>query len=385
VKQLGQEVELRLSYPLTTTSGLTLTGIDGIEIFRMEMPIGAPALPFGATEPGAEDEDTGLAAPEEELPTEDVAGPEADIDPEEDAATELDSAEIDPEASDPEASDQPEAPQDENLEPQRDPIRPVLFAQLVKIEAVVEAAELLAATSGDQIALRLPLAPVPAEEPTLFAYGVRTIGLNGLRSPYSNIAELEPKDPPAPPSSLTVEAQKDGIVISWSSQEEGIAGFAVYRRQSDVRIYGEPLERLGTDVQSFLDTAALYDMSYFYTVRARSAENDIVESGLSGEAQIDYRDVFPPDPPVNVEVLPESGQIRLLWDASEVSDVAGYIVYRQDPGQEYRRVSDDLVARQEYLDRGLAAGLTYLYQVTAIDTAGNESERSEEVPAVPTG
>ena len=86
-----------------------------------------------------------------------------------------------------------------------------------------------------------------------------------------------------------------------------------------------------------------------------------------------------------MEVLPESGQIRLLWDASEVSDVAGYIVYRQDPGLEYRRVSDDLVARQEYLDRGLAAGLTYLYQVTAIDTAGNESERSEEVPGVPTG
>jgi hypothetical protein len=78
--------------------------------------------------------------------------------------------------------------------------------------------------------------------------------------------------------------------------------------------------------------------------------------------------------------------IRLHWEESPVT-VAGYMVYRAaEPSGPYTRVSSLAVPSAEYIDTGLAAGHTYYYVVTSLDSEQVESEYSAPITAtVPEG
>ena len=71
--------------------------------------------------------------------------------------------------------------------------------------------------------------------------------------------------------------------------------------------------------------------------------------------------------------------MRLRWDASSAKDVAGYILYRQEPGREFHRITDKPIRELEYLSTGLTAGFTYGFKIQVIDTEGNESPISAPV------
>ena len=79
--------------------------------------------------------------------------------------------------------------------------------------------------------------------------------------------------------------------------------------------------------------------------------------------------------------LPATGQVRLLWEVSTSEDVAGYRVYRQDPGGEFLLVTPEAVAGSEYLDQELAGGQLYAYYIVAVDGADNPSDPSATVEA----
>jgi hypothetical protein len=53
-------------------------------------------------------------------------------------------------------------------------------------------------------------------------------------------------------------------------------------------------------------------------------------------------------------------------------------VYRRD-GNQWRRISgEQLLVGPAFRDTDVQAGRTYVYAVTAVDTRGNESQRSAE-------
>jgi hypothetical protein len=78
--------------------------------------------------------------------------------------------------------------------------------------------------------------------------------------------------------------------------------------------------------------------------------------------------------------------IKLNWEESPVT-VAGYMVYRSaEPSGPFTRVSSSAVPSPEYTDTGLAAGHTYYYVVTSLDSDQVESEYSAQITAtVPEG
>jgi Abnormal spindle-like microcephaly-assoc'd, ASPM-SPD-2-Hydin len=77
--------------------------------------------------------------------------------------------------------------------------------------------------------------------------------------------------------------------------------------------------------------------------------------------------------------------IKLNWEESPVS-VAGYVVYRSaEPSGPFTRVSSEAVPTGEYTDTGLAAGHTYYYVVTSLDSDQMESEYSEPIAATVPG
>ncbi|MDY7041423.1 MAG: alpha-amylase, partial [Chloroflexota bacterium] len=93
-------------------------------------------------------------------------------------------------------------------------------------------------------------------------------------------------------------------------------------------------------------------------------------------------DLTPPDVPIGLTAMASDGYVELAW--SGVPDAAGYYVYRSPvTGGGYARLNDIPLAGTAYTDDAVVNGRLYYYVVTAVDGAGNESERSNEVEALP--
>jgi fibronectin type 3 domain-containing protein len=213
-------------------------------------------------------------------------------------------------------------------------------------------------------------------------YAVKTHAKGGELSTYSNYARLIPRTPPAPPTALTVEEQPHGVALGWTAPAGG-NGFAVYRRLAASHSYGAPLATVGKDVHQFVDSTAKYGDRYIYTVTAVAWADPRVESGLGEEREVDYQDRFPPAAPEGLEALAQQGGVNLVWQASVDTDTVGYHVYRQDPGQPWRRLDEKPITDLRYIDGGLTKGLRYRYRVTAVDNVGNEGPPTPEAEAVP--
>jgi hypothetical protein len=93
-------------------------------------------------------------------------------------------------------------------------------------------------------------------------------------------------------------------------------------------------------------------------------------------------DTVPPEKPGKVSTLGRNAMVLLNWEKVAAADLAGYSVYRSDtPLSGFQEI-----ARTEFTeirDEKLANNKRYYYQVTAHDRAGNESERTEAVAAMP--
>jgi predicted small lipoprotein YifL len=263
------------------------------------------------------------------------------------------------------------------------PVDPREFAAAAAPRLRLEGAELASSVVGDRLRVRLVLGEPP---PTgrVHTFAVRTQVTDGEWSAPSNLVAIVPVAPPPAPDALAAEARADGIALSWRPVDAA-AGFNVYRRDAPARGYGEPLAQTGPGEPAYLDATAAYGRRYVYTVRAFGPQTPAVESAPAGEIEVDYQDRFGPPPPAGLVALAEGTRVRLHWEASPAPDVAGYLVERQDPEQEFHRVTPEPVAGIEFVDEGLVAGLRYRYRVRGVDALGNVGEPSEEAAASTTG
>ncbi|MDH3198868.1 MAG: FG-GAP-like repeat-containing protein, partial [Candidatus Krumholzibacteria bacterium] len=105
---------------------------------------------------------------------------------------------------------------------------------------------------------------------------------------------------------------------------------------------------------------------------------------LYGRAYADTFELRPPMPPGSVSGDASLGphRLQITWDTGGSADVAHYNVYRSlAPGGPYTRVNADPVTHTVFLDLGLAGTTKYYYEVTAIDSSGNESAASPAASA----
>ena len=238
--------------------------------------------------------------------------------------------------------------------------------------------ELTSTVTGDRIQIRMPMADELPSEPNASVFAVRTFK-GDEASDFSNHVALVPSEPPPAPSALELEALARSIELRWDYGETEVEGFDVYRRDARERGYGEPIDRVEGDARSHKDSSARYGSRYIYTVRAVKTVEPLVLSAESGEREIEYEDVFPPPLPRNFVALAERGSVRLRWDASNADDVAGYIIYRKEPGRDFHPITDEPIQDLELLSRGLTAGFTYAFKIQVVDEAGNESRISDPV------
>lgn len=170
----------------------------------------------------------------------------------------------------------------------------------------------------------------------------------------------------APPGALSTGEAGARVV------EPRKAGFHVYRRVG-TESYRLPLAQEPLADRRATDETAPRGATACYVVRAVASSDPLVESAASNEACVEVRDIEPPAAPGGLAVLPRDAGLEVLWTPSSESDLGGYRVYREAPGEPRRKLADVEPGRSSWLDTSARAGVSYLYSVTAVDLAGNES------------
>jgi len=84
----------------------------------------------------------------------------------------------------------------------------------------------------------------------------------------------------------------------------------------------------------------------------------------------------------NVKTVGRNAVVFLNWEKSSASDLAEYRVYRSNtPLSGFQQIAK--VELYEYRDEKLINAQKYYYKVTAVDLAGNESEKSDTITGMP--
>ncbi len=241
-------------------------------------------------------------------------------------------------------------------------------------EAGAHRIEVADAGEPGRVRVETPASPYAGREVIL---GVRVCGHKGRWSEWSNLVPLEVVEPLQSPSHVRAEAVRDGVLVSWRSENdrEGIR-YRLSRRVDG----GGQAERVGETAQTeWVDTGTEYGKSYEYRVQAVvAAGNQLAESEWTAPVAVTPQDRFPPAVPTGLTAVVGLNTVELTWDRDQEPDLAFYRVYRSSREEASRRIADS-VAAPDYSDTSVQSGRRYTYTVTAVDLLANESEPSAAV------
>ncbi len=260
---------------------------------------------------------------------------------------------------------------------------------------------------------------------SLATYLVRTRTSPKKVSANSNSASLVVQPAADAISDLKAEVTREAIVLSWAPPQKTLIGpappivtYAIYRAESDIApaastsptgsaatpaaptnspvVSAQPqppqFVHIG-DVSAppYRDTQIQFGKTYAYSVRSVVQYDQIrVDSADSNPASVTRLDSFLPTRPEGlvVALIPAQDQspayLDLSWAISSDNDIAGYNIYRTEEGSESARaprtkLNPALLLTPAFRDMNVSPGRHYLYTVTAVNRAGNESPESAAV------
>ena len=197
---------------------------------------------------------------------------------------------------------------------------------------------------------------------------VRVNGPHGHVAGWSNPGQLAVVPALAMPEALGAADIADAVRLDWHA---AAPAYRVFRKLPDDTDWTQ----IGTsDKPSYDDTTIEYGRTYQYRIQSiEKTDAKAAESEVSAAITFKPTDRFPPAVPTGLTVVPGTRTIELVWDRNTEKDLASYRVYRD--GQ---KVANGFSA-PAYSDRDVKAGTSYRYQVSAVDTSGNESALSTAV------
>ena len=186
---------------------------------------------------------------------------------------------------------------------------------------------------------------------------------------------------PSVPQGLTaVSITVYEVEFAWepSTDNVGVSGYRIYRGGTYLG---------NTPDTAYTDNSVLPGNDYVYKVSAFDDAGN--ESGQSSSLPVNTNDIEAPSIPTGLYIISfTDSTVSLTWNASTDNvGVAGYLVYRDGNLL-------DATADIEYTDNSINSDSTYIYSISAVDEAGNESGMSDPVissnidnlpPSIPTG
>jgi hypothetical protein len=232
--------------------------------------------------------------------------------------------------------------------------------------------------------------------PVRLRYAVRYVNAAGQRAAFSNFLLIVPATTVSqPPALAEVTNPTESVVrLRWQppranvdgSTPVNLLGYNVYRTErSQAESSQTPLNSAPVNAAEFDDQTFRFGEQYEYVVRAVSlgTEGAQVESLNSNALSITPRDAFPPSAPTGLSINAAPRRVSVFFAANPERDVAGYNVFRSAdpnlPRSEWRKLTRELLTRTTFYDDAVEPGAKYFYYLTAVDTAGNESQPSEVV------
>lgn len=261
-------------------------------------------------------------------------------------------------------------------------IPPSQFRRLARRIGELDPTTLGGATVGARLIVE-DRPPIVGESGELLrhTYGVTTTA-EGRESDLSNLVSIVPLEVSTAPVGVQVQPRAGGVTLTWEEASSSITGgeptelgwFRVYRLgPTDNALTAPPVSGVRLSEPGFVD-AAPYG-TWRYGVTRVSADDPVRESELSLLVEVVVSDLQGPEPPTNLRPLVEARKVRLVWTASLSEDATRYRVYRSTDGGE-RVLMTELDGREAntWTDETPETGRELVYEVTAIDEAGNESE-----------
>ncbi|RZP29913.1 T9SS type A sorting domain-containing protein [bacterium] len=103
---------------------------------------------------------------------------------------------------------------------------------------------------------------------------------------------------------------------------------------------------------------------------------------ISGSSDI-YVDGDVPNAPDNLIATPGLGKVDLTWVENTETDLAYYKVYADTVSNPSTYIGDGFIGLQKFSHNNITDGSIWHYRISAVDLAGNESEKTSAVFAMP--
>lgn len=192
---------------------------------------------------------------------------------------------------------------------------------------------------------------------------------------------------PESPKNLTLEEGDKQITLKWkypkwdgSFTDLGIR-YNVYRKtkgERDFKIVNKKLIIRDDNIDpNYKDLWLDEGVSYTYYVTIVDPVGN--ESKPSKQVSLLLKDKTPPQIIDYISDESDTLGIYLTWTMSTALDAKGYYVYRSlGLSKEFKKITKDLIPADKpfFVDSLVYPNKQFFYSVTVVDTAGNESERS---------
>jgi len=208
----------------------------------------------------------------------------------------------------------------------------------------------------------------------------------GAKSNEASATPNPPPPPPSPPSAPTNLVATGGnaqVALTWQAPaSNGGSQITNYRLYRGTTSGGKTLLATLGVVTSYTDTSVTNGVTYYYQV---SAVNSVGEGPRSNEATATpSAPAAPPTAPQGLVATGGVGTITLVWSppsSNGGSSVTNYRIYRgtSSNGETLLTTIGNVLT---YIDTAVTNGVTYYYQVSAVNSAG-EGPRSNEASATP--
>jgi fibronectin type 3 domain-containing protein len=198
-------------------------------------------------------------------------------------------------------------------------------------------------------------------------------------SALSTQASVTLPTPPSPPTNIhATHVTSTEVDLSWQDNAPSATGYNIFRefQHSSITVLAATLPPGST---SFQDTGLAPNTLYQYHVEPYNA------AGYSGDSGLEVT-TFPAGPapaaPTGLTATSGPGQVALNW--VDTLNAVSYNIYRATKSNGEGAVPIQTgVTTTFFTDTGLADGVTYYYEITAIG-AGGEGARSAEVSSTTT-
>jgi predicted small lipoprotein YifL len=270
-------------------------------------------------------------------------------------------------------------------------IAAVQFAKLATKVDSIEKANLASATAGARL-LFTDSPPLRSSDgrPVRINYAVVTEGAIARSAP-SNLAIIVPLPVGLPPADVKATADEKGVTVTWKEPTQSIGnqgapvigGYFIYRTPLNTAPteLTPPLNSAPSKGNIYVDTPPYGDHEYRVAAVAMTGP-PLLQGELSEPAKVRFKDFAPPPAPASITPLIEENGVRLIWDAVEAPDLAGYRLYRTEAtGHDANRrevgtvnVFAGEIKETQYTDHP-ALGIAFKYAVVAVDKSNNESAR----------